>query len=82
MLKKRIKHDSKKITFLFISYNRSRLLKKSFDSLKNAIHILGVTAKFIVSDDNSLEEHLNVIDHLGFDLVLKSKSNLGLGANL
>lgn len=71
----------KTIYFLFITYNRSDLLEKSFFSLRNAVLKIGLQAIYIASDDASNKEHQGKIDKMGFDLVISAASNSGLGAN-
>ncbi|UZR28730.1 glycosyltransferase family 2 protein [Methylococcus mesophilus] len=68
-------------SFLFITYNRSELLTKSFTSLREAVLALGLPVEFVVSDDASSLEHQVVINSLGFDVLSISDINRGLGAN-
>ena len=69
------------ISIIFITYNRSHFLKKSFTALKKAALKIGLQPYFIVADDCSSQKHLNLIKKLGFDLVLSAEVNSGLGAN-
>lgn len=69
------------ISFLFITYNRSDLLVKSFSSLREAALNLGVPVEFVVADDASDREHQMIINRLGFDTRSISDVNRGLGSN-
>lgn len=73
--------EKKMISFLFITYNRSDLLIKSFSSLREAALNLGVPVEFVVSDDASSPEHQIVINGLGFDKYVIASVNSGLGSN-
>lgn len=70
------------ISFLFITYNRSNLLAKSFASLREAALNLGVPVEFVVADDASSQEHQMIISRLGFDTQSILNFNCGLGANV
>lgn len=69
------------ISILFITYNRSDLLQLAVNSIRPAILELGMQVEFVVADDSSDLEHLEVINQLNFDLRLISPINRGLGAN-
>ncbi|MDG4550486.1 MAG: glycosyltransferase [Candidatus Contendobacter sp.] len=70
------------ISFLFITYNRSDLLVKSFSSLRGAALNLGVPVEFVVADDASDQEHQMIINSLNFDSQSILNFNCGLGANV
>jgi glycosyltransferase involved in cell wall biosynthesis len=69
------------VSVLFITYNRSDLLTRAFDSLRDSLDFYSMAIEFIVSDDGSAPEHVRVIEGLTFDKRVMSVSNTGLGAN-
>lgn len=69
------------VSFLFLTYNRSDLLAKAVESLREAIARAHLEAELVVSDDASNQEHQSAIDALGFDVQTIAKVNSGLGAN-
>jgi glycosyltransferase involved in cell wall biosynthesis len=69
------------ISCLFITYNRSDLLAKTFEALKDGIANSGLVAEFVVSDDSSSPTHQIAISKLTFDAMAVAKCNSGLGAN-
>jgi len=71
--------DPKELTVLFITYNRSDMLEKSFQAIKACPELKGV--EVIVSDDCSKPEQLERIRRMGFDRVISAERNGGLGRN-
>lgn len=69
-------HD---LTVVFITYNRSQLLKITSQAIRASRRLQGV--KVICSDDCSKPEHLSEIERMGFDKVVKAQRNGGLGRN-
>jgi GT2 family glycosyltransferase len=71
--------NPKDLTVLFITYNRSDLLSISYQAIRNSRRLAG--ARVICSDDCSKAEHLDVTRGLGFDRVVTTERNGGLGRN-
>jgi glycosyltransferase involved in cell wall biosynthesis len=69
------------VSVLFISFNRSDLLRVALRSLKKHSRALG-SCEFVVSDDGSSGDHLANIAALDFDTHVWAKRNSGLGANV
>jgi glycosyltransferase involved in cell wall biosynthesis len=69
------------LSCLYITYNRSSLLEKSLNSIRENLRALPMSEEFVVADDCSSEAHLNVIELLPFDTRVIAKKNMGLGAN-
>ena len=69
------------ISFLFITYNRSDLLKQAVHSLRKAVMRTNLQPEYVVADDGSAAEHQLTIDTIGFDRKVVAKINGGLGAN-
>lgn len=70
-----------KLSVLYITYNRSELLQESLYSLKKAIEDTELDCEFVLSDDASTDQHKNILQTLGFDVVSIASQNAGLGAN-
>lgn len=68
-----------KITVLFITFNRSELLIKTFEAMFLWEGFLGSIK--ICSDDGSTSKHLARIKNLPFDKVISTERNGGLGKN-
>lgn len=64
---------------VFITYNRSHLLAKSLARIREARQLQGV--RVICSDDCSAPEHQQAIATMGFDQVVGTPKNGGLGRN-
>lgn len=71
--------NPKELTVLFITFNRSDMLERSFQAIKSCQELKDV--KVIVSDDCSKAEHLDRIRYMGFDQVISAERNGGLGKN-
>jgi glycosyltransferase involved in cell wall biosynthesis len=67
------------LSVLFITYNRSDMLEKSFQAIKACPDLKG--ARVLVSDDFSKPEHIERIQRMGFDKVVLAQRNGGLGRN-
>lgn len=67
------------LSVLFITYNRSDMLEKSFQAIKACRDLKGV--KVLVSDDFSKPEHIDRMQRMGFDKVVLAQRNGGLGRN-
>jgi glycosyltransferase involved in cell wall biosynthesis len=69
------------LSILITSYNRPQALKACLDAI--AVLDLEIPYEVVVSDDASTSENLAVIQQLkGVDVLLTTKFNQGLGANL
>lgn len=71
--------NPKDLTVLFITYNRSDLLSISYQAIRSSKLLAG--ARVICSDDCSKPEHLDVTRRLGFDRMITTERNGGLGRN-
>jgi hypothetical protein len=70
------------LSIVFLTYNRSDLLKIAVTSTRAALAgLAGLQQEFIVSDDASEDEHKASILDLGVDQVLIAEKNFGLSHN-
>ena len=69
------------ISVLFISYNRSELLRDAVVSLRPPLDRSGIPYEIIVADDCSAPGHASAIDSIEAVTVVRGARNAGLGAN-
>jgi glycosyltransferase involved in cell wall biosynthesis len=69
------------LSVLFITFNRSDLLKVVVDAFRARARLDGLHTEFIVSDDASAQAHVAHIQSVSFDQYLLAKRNAGLGNN-
>lgn len=69
------------LSVLFISYNRSELLRGAVATLRLALDRSGIPYEIIVADDCSDPGHANVVDSIDAVTVVRGSRNNGLGAN-
>lgn len=69
------------VSILFITYNRAHTLVATFESFVRRVTYPRERMEFILCDDASDPWHRAISDQLGFDRILRSDRNRGLGAN-
>lgn len=76
-----IPKDDLDLSVLFITYNRSDLLKITYESIRKGVNFGGLSVEFVVADDASDGAHASVVRNLPFDKHVFWPVNSGLGAN-
>ncbi len=69
------------LSILFLTYNRSDLLKVAVDTIRPAAAQLKVPSEIVISDDASAPPHRQAISAIGADQVLWGSANAGLSHN-
>lgn len=69
------------ISCLFITFNRSHLLKTAVESLRGGFAKSNLPYEIVISDDGSAPEHVTAIRALNADILALSDGNRGLGNN-